>query len=227
MWNHTFIYPNQNNIESNLNTFLNSLVKRMFKTGYKTFVYGEIPNQIYVLLQCSRNEIEQQFFNRSQNVISTIWKICGNAIGSRVYSEDYDLHYKNGNFIGQLDYSVKYRYNPQNVSKLIIFNMNLNLSCEATYGLGYSSETTSDSLSRNICGLVQCWKDISTNNCQKCLSFVVNNIVTYYAGSQGVEGFFGSYEFCYEIYNFFYSIAPPSSPMQAPTPKHNNTTCMN
>jgi hypothetical protein len=157
-------------------------------------------------------------------------------MGGRVWLEDCYLRYENGTFFGKLNDDAKYVYSSQNVSSPGVFEAALerllnNLSGDATSGSGYASGKTIDSLSRKIYGEVQCWKDISTDDCTKCLSSTINTIVTYYSGSQGVEGFIGSCKVRYEKYSFFHSTALPHSPADAPaisepkqiTPSSNTT----
>lgn len=234
-------YTKGSKFESNLNTVLNNLVQHTSQTGFNISVYGQSPDQIYGLLQCDGDATAQQCYNCSQKAIAALRQVCGNAIGGRVWLQVCYLRYENGNFIGRLDYtSVKYRYIQQNVSSPGVFTAALkrllnNLSGEATSRSGlYASGSITDSLSRNIYSTVQCWKDISSDDCTRCLSSTINDIVTTYAGCEGVEAYLGSCKVRYERYSFFDSPAPSASPVEAPAnkvpisgPPSSNSTQMN
>jgi hypothetical protein len=77
-------------------------------------------------------------------------------------------------------------FNTNNVSSPDVFNAALesifaNLSAEAASGSKlYASGTTTDSLFRKIYALVQCWRDISSDDCTTCLSNTINYIFAVY-----------------------------------------------
>lgn len=225
-------YAKGSKFESNLNRVLNNLVQRTSQTGFNISVYGQSPDQIYGLLQCDGYATAQQCYNCSQKAIAAVRQFCGNAIGGRVWLEGCYLRYENVSFIGKLEYNGKWNWTSFNVSSPGVFNAALEklldkLSGEATSGSGlYASGTSTDSLSREIYGTVQCWKDITADDCTRCLSPTINHIVTTYAGCEGVGAYFGNCKVRYERYSFFGSNAPSPSPVEAPansTPSSNST----
>jgi hypothetical protein len=131
------------------------------------------------------------------------------------------LRYENYTFIGQLSTDGLYTYITSTVNSPDVFNEAVSkllskLSAEATSGSGYASGITTDSLYRKIYGLVQCWKDISSDDCTTCLSKTINNILASFTGTTGAQGLMGSCIVRYEIYSFFNSTAPPPPSTEAP-----------
>jgi hypothetical protein len=113
--------------------------------------------------------------------------------------------------------------NLNTVSSPDVFNAALeslftNLSAEAASRSNlYASGTTTVSLLQTIYGLVQCWRDISSDNCTTCLSNTINDISTGSPIKQGAQSLRGNCIARYEISPFFNSTeAPP--PAEAPAP---------
>jgi len=225
-----FNYTKGSEFESNLNTVLNNLVRDTSQTGFNTSEHGQSPNRIYGLLQCRGDATAHQCYNCSQRASTTIRQnqSCGNAVGGKIWMDGCFLRYENFTFIGQWSTVKRYFHILTTVSNPEVFNGAVSkllskLSAEAASGSGYASGTTTDSLSRKIYGLVQCWKDISSDDCTRCLSTTTNKILASFSGTQGVQGLRGSCIVRYEIYPFFNSSAFPPSPAEAPAPPPGNT----
>ena len=210
--NYNLNYTKGSKFESNLNTVMNRLVQNTSQTGFNTSEYGQSPDQIYGLLQCRGDTTVDQCYNCSQQANTTLRQKCGNAVGGIIWLDYCYLRYENYSFIGHLDTTDgDYVANGNTVSSPAVFNNALyslfsNLSAEAasTSNL-YASGTTTDSLFQKIYGLVQCMRDISSDDCTKCLSNTINYIFSTYAGRQGARGLTGSCIIRYEIYTFFNS----------------------
>lgn len=216
MCNHDVNYTQGSKFEKNLNTVLNTLVKDTYQTGFNTSEYGESPDRIYGLLQCRGDATNDQCYNCSQRARSTIQESCVSAVGGRIWLDVCFLRYENYSFFGNLDTDGFYTYITTNVSNPEVFNAALNrlfnnLLAEAESGSGYASGKTVDSLFRKIYALVQCWKDISTDDCNTCLSNTINYIFAVFGGTPGAQGLMGSCIVRYEIYPFFNSTALPPS----------------
>lgn len=218
--NHDFNYTKGSTFESNLKRVFKNLVQHTSQTGFNTCVYG----QTYGLLQCMGDTTVDECHNCSQEATTRIRQDCGNAGGGAIWLDACSLRYENYSFFGQLDIvDAVYLYNLNNVSTPDVFNAAVeslfaNLSAEATSGSKlYASGITTDSLSRRIYGVVQCWRDISSKNCKACLSYAINSILSSFSGKAGARALIGSCTARYEIYPFFNSILPPSpSPADAP-----------
>ena len=73
--------------------------------------------------------------------------------------------------------------------------------------------TALDSSSQTIYGLVQCTRDLSTDDCNTCLSFSINSIFTSNP-TAGVQYWSRSCILRYEIYPFYNSTVFPVAPME-------------
>lgn len=203
--------------ESNLNALLDNLVQHPSQTGFNTSMYGQSPDQVYGLLQCTGDTTVEQCYNCSLNASASLGKFCGNASGGLIWLGDCFLRYENHSFIGQLDtvdgwylYKVNIVSSPE-VFMTALSNLFDNLSAQAASSSNFfASGTITDSLSRKIYGLVQCWRDISSDDCTTCLSNTINYIFAIYTAMQGVSGMIGSCRVRYETYPFFNSAGLPS-----------------
>jgi hypothetical protein len=188
-----FNYTNGSQFESNLNRVFDMLLQRTNQTGFNISVYGQSPDQIYGLLQCRADMTVNQCYSCSQFATTHIRQICGNAVGGSIWPFECFLRYENYSFIGQLDEDVGYTYLEGNSSKPAGFDAAVEkllyqLSTEAANGTKRSAfGTTVDSLSRKIYGLVQCTRDLSTDNCTTCLSNKINYIFTSSPATEGVQ----------------------------------------
>eukprot|EP00253_Pinus_taeda_P027994 PITA_27994 len=209
--------------ESNLKAVLDNLVQHTSQTAFNTGMYGQSPDQVYGLLQCTGDTTVERCYNCSLQASASLGKFCGNASGGLIWLGDCFLRYENYSFIGQLDTGDGwYLYNVNNVSSPDAFmtalgNLFTKLSGQAASSSKFfASGTITDSLSRKIYGLVQCWRDISSDDCTTCLSNTINYIFTVYTGRQGARGLIGSCMVRYETYPFFNSSGLPPPPAKAP-----------
>jgi hypothetical protein len=220
--NRDFNYTKGSEFESNLNTVFNSLIQQTSQTGFNTSVHG----QVYGLLNCRGDATADQCHNCSQRATAAIPQSegCGNAVGGTIWMDVCFLRYENYTFFGKLYTYGLNTYITSSVSEPQVFDAAVakllsNLSTEAESGSKlYASGDTTDSLSRKIYGLVQCWRDISSDDCKTCLSTSVNNIFTQFPGNQGVQGLMPNCIVIYKMSPFFNSTAPPPSPSPAGTP---------
>jgi len=155
-------------------------------------------------------------------------KKCRNAVGASIWLDLCFVRYENYSFIGHLSTSrinISGLQNQQNASFSKPFNKALsslfdNLTDEAANGSAswnrYASGITTDTFFRNISGLVQCWRDISKDDCTTCLSNTIKSIFADYPGRQGAQGLTRSCIVRYEVYPFFNSTAPPPPSTEAP-----------
>jgi len=231
--NYNLNYTKGSKFESNLNTVMNRLVQNTSQTGFNTSEYGQSPDKIYGLLQCMGDTTVDQCHNCSQQANTNLLQNCGNARGGLIWPDNgCFLRYENYSFFGQLDQFSERTFlsNPQNVSSPDVFNRALNslftkLSAEAVSSRNrYASGTTIDSLSRKIYALVQCTRDISTDNCSTCLSYTVSYLFAAYAGSLGARGNLASCIVHYEVYTFFKTPVQPPSPAPVADTQRNRTT---
>jgi len=97
-----FNYTNGGQFESNLNSVLDRLLWSKKQTGFNISVYGQRPNQIYGVLQCTADVTVNQCYICSQVATTTIRQICGNAVGGSIWYDECFLRYEKYSFIGYL-----------------------------------------------------------------------------------------------------------------------------
>jgi len=177
-----------------------------------------------------------QCYNCSQLVTANIKQFCGNGVGARVWLDFCFLRYENYSFIGQMGDNGVYvnvtanASNPS-VSMPVVNKLWSKLSGEAASAMKRCAfGTTVDSLSRNIYAQTECTRDISSDDCTKCLSQTINHSLSNYPGSQGLQGLMSSCTVRYETYSFFnftaLSVAltesPPPPKLITPSSKYNS-----
>eukprot|EP01018_Ginkgo_biloba_P036601 Gb_13104 [translate_table: standard] len=217
--NNATIYANSSKFVSNLNRLLDELVSKTSETGFNISSYGQNPNVVYGLLQCRGDASQQDCYNCSQEAKSFIRQNCGNDGGGRLWLDMCYLRYDNSSFFSQLDTTASYLWNANDVTNPQVFmntsrSLLYNLSIKATDPANkrFAAESTIDSDFRIIYGLVQCWRDISIDDCKRCLSTARENVFVYSTGKRGGRALLGSCVVRYEIYPFFKSAAPSPSP---------------
>ena len=143
------------------------------------------------------------------------------------------MRYENYSFIGRLDINGWDTFNQQNASNPDIFKAAMgklfnNLTPEISTGSAsnrYASGSTTDSSSQRIFALVQCWRDISMDNCTKCLSNTIATILKENVVRDGGQAFRGSCIARYDSKLFFNNVPSPSPtevpglpPIETPSP---------
>eukprot|EP01018_Ginkgo_biloba_P036591 Gb_35037 [translate_table: standard] len=174
--------------ESNLNRVLEDLIHKTYETGFHTYYYGQSPNKIYGLLQCRGNASHEECDKCSLDAKTSVENICLKAIGGRVWLDTCFLRYENYNFFSHLDTQGHYRCEIPNspipdafksVTRNLLSKLLVNASKPENKGFATGKEVysrnespksnTSTSVSFIVYGLVQCWRDISAQDCGLCL----------------------------------------------------------
>eukprot|EP01018_Ginkgo_biloba_P036401 Gb_35263 [translate_table: standard] len=174
------------------------------------------PYKVYGLLQCRGDTSPDECWSCSQEASTSIRGHCPNGIGGRVWLEMCFLRYENYNFFSRLDAQRTAVFNPQIVTDSAAFSRNAiwtllsNLAVKASKpaNKGFATGKGAYSSSREVYGLVQCWNDISAQDCISCLKTGVNILYQCYSQRQGAESMSGSCTVRYEIYSFYNSVLP-------------------
>eukprot|EP00253_Pinus_taeda_P019495 PITA_19495 len=213
---------NSSTFKSNLNSLFDILVAGANQTGFNISTYGQNPDQVYGLFQCREDITVDECYTCWNLSKSNIQQRCSNYSGGSVWPFHCFLRYESYNFTGQLDTDIGSVYNDSFRADTGIFipidfsaqHLLEKLSGEAASVTKRSAMGTAvDSLSQTIYGLVQCTRDLSTEDCTKCLSGVISNIST---SLPGIQYWSQSCNIRYEIYPFFNSTAPSKSTSKTP-----------
>eukprot|EP00253_Pinus_taeda_P003196 PITA_03196 len=236
-------YRSGSPFESNLKRVLDSLGQAANQGGFSTSVSGGV----YGLFQCRADLTVDQCDACWQWATTSISERCGNyTIGASTWPFHCFLRYENYNFIGKLDTDLGSILQEGFGGDTGIFipgdfqvaakNLLNSLSGKAASDTKRSALGTAlDSFSQTIYGLVQCTRDLSTGDCNTCLSDSINTIFTSDT-TAGVQYWSQSCILRYEIYLFynssvhdiypFYnsSVLPPAPPMGAANNPQNRSS---
>eukprot|EP01018_Ginkgo_biloba_P036207 Gb_02280 [translate_table: standard] len=213
-------YASGSQFGSNLNRVLEDLVQKTSETGFNTSSYGESPNKVYGLLQCRGDASQVECSTCSLEANASVKEHCPNRIGGRVWLEMCFVRYENYSFFSMLDTIGPNFINTKNLSnaasknttKDFLNNLSIQASEPANKGFAVGSDLH---FSNELFGLVQCWRDISLDNCTTCLSKATDSLYECCSQSRGAQAMRGSCIVRYETYSFFNST--PSVPAHAAT----------
>ncbi|KAL7102390.1 hypothetical protein ACP275_08G117400 [Erythranthe tilingii] len=141
---------------------------------------------------------------------SQVTKICPNLKGAVVWYDNCYLKYSDVDFHGKIDNRNKfYMWNLNNVStNAELFNQktreligNLSTNASRTSKM-YANGETDIGIESKIYGMVQCSRDLSRDDCKKCLDGAVSELPSCCGGKQGGRVVGGSCNIRYEIYPF-------------------------
>jgi len=224
---------------------MSDLLANAPETGFKTSSYGESPNIVHGLLQCSGSISQKDCSICSRKALDAVIQLCGNSTGGRVWLDNCFLRYDKSSFFSKLDTHGNYVENVKDIStndpkkfSNATFNFLSNLSdtayVHANKGFAEGSVAYSSG-GLTIYGLVQCWRDISIKDCRSCLEFARKSLYDCCSMKQGARALLGSCTVRYEIHPFFHTstvsntnTSPPANPpkgaAQAPRPNGGSNT---
>ncbi|GLJ36206.1 hypothetical protein SUGI_0726770 [Cryptomeria japonica] len=204
-------YAEGSKYSTNLNQVLNDLSFNAPKSlGFNTSFRGTYPNEVYGLLQCMGYISPAKCSDCSRQAINSSQEYCPNNMGVRVWMEQCFLHYDNNSFISTLDATPIVLSSYDNVtgnienfkattsSLLSFLSDTACTSANKLFAVGSATYSTSN----QVYGLVQCWRDLSINDCKSCLDEATQALEEYYT-QQGAQVLSGSCTVRYEVYPFF------------------------
>jgi len=204
-------YADGSKYESNLKSTMSDLVKNAEKTGFNTSWHGvNAKEKVYGLLQCREDASPQNCSSCSQEARITLQQLCGNDIGGRVWMNMCFMRYDNFSFFSDVDaHSSLILSNPQTVKGAGFQNEIMNLlgnlidktSDPASKGSAAESAPSSYSDSHRVFGMVECWRDLSMEQCKSCLSIALKSLHPFTV-KEGAEALLGSCRIRFETYSF-------------------------
>ncbi|XP_059074630.1 cysteine-rich repeat secretory protein 55-like [Cryptomeria japonica] len=195
---------------TNLNLVINDLFRNAPKSsGFNTSSHGQSPNKVYGLVQCTGNISPLKCSKCVVEANSSIQEGCANDIGGRIWLGDCFLRYQSSNFISTLDTNGPILVNVNSITgevfKSTTGRLLSNLSNKAYIpaNKGFAAGSANYSASGMLYGSVQCWRDISTKDCRKCLDAATTTLNECCSTNQGAQFLGGSCKVRYETYSFF------------------------
>ncbi|KAH9302294.1 hypothetical protein KI387_013877, partial [Taxus chinensis] len=242
--NNASTYTEGSTYSSNIHRVITDLVRNTPQSsGFNTSSFGQSPNKVYGLLQCTGNISAEKCSTCSRQANKTLRVYCPNDIGGRVWMDDCFLRYENYNFISTLVTQISvlsdWRDVTSNVKNFGFTTSSLlfNLSNQAynpannLFAVGKANYSPSE----QVYGLVQCWRDLSIPDCRECLLTARQAVENCCSTSRGNKAVSGSCTVRYEIYPFYDSgeesphptISTPPSPEVPSLPKTTSETKSN
>eukprot|EP01018_Ginkgo_biloba_P036655 Gb_17910 [translate_table: standard] len=220
------LFADDSVFSGNLNTVLDNLVHNASLLGFGTSSHGERLDKVYGLLECRGDISQNECYNCTKEAIITVRNDCGNGVGGQVWLDKCSLRYGNYSFVSQTD-SVLYIANPTtalNSTNPKVFNTALrsllnilakNASSPANIKR-FATGLAIYSSFQKIYGLVQCWRDISSDDCNACLAAAFEYISSCCGGRLGAQSVQGSCIVRYEIFPFFHNSTLSSISVEVP-----------
>ncbi|XP_059075582.1 cysteine-rich receptor-like protein kinase 10 [Cryptomeria japonica] len=208
---------------SSYSTNLNLVIKDLFlnapkSSGFNISSHGQYPNKVYGLLQCTGNISAASCSNCVKEANNSMHDLCSNDISGQIWLDDCFMRYQNSNFISILDTTGFHLLNTMDinsskdafVSTTSSLLSNLSDKAYIPENKGFAAGSANYSAKGKLYGLVQCWRDISIEDCRKCLVAARANLSKCCAKKEGAQSLSRSCKVRYEIYPFFDSAQSPS-----------------
>ncbi|GLJ19731.1 hypothetical protein SUGI_0357360 [Cryptomeria japonica] len=210
-------FTDRSTYSTNLDLVINDLFLNVPQiSSFNTSSHGQSPNKVYGLLQCTGNILSLRCSTCAVEANNSIHERCAKDIGGRIWLDDCFLRYHNCNFISTLDTDgiTLWKRNTINGEAFISTTSSLlfNLSNKAYIPAnnGFAAGSANYSASGIVYGLVQCWHDISIQDCKSCLFKARTELNRCCSSNQGAQAQYGSCKVRYETYPFFDSASTPS-----------------
>nr|GLL30404.1 cysteine-rich repeat secretory protein 38-like [Ipomoea trifida] len=206
--------PNSN-YQNNLNQLLGDLYLKTPINGFGSGSAGKYSDQTYGLSLCRGDVSAADCKSCVADAGSTLRDRCPYNKGGIIWYDNCLVKYSDEDFLGKIDNGNKfYMWNVQEVSNPEEFNRktkellselagkayavkSLYATGETELGAGGSSTT-----SEKLYGLVQCTRDLSGEDCKKCLDGAIGELPNCCDAKEGGRVVGGSCNFRYEIYPF-------------------------
>ncbi|KAJ4729984.1 Cysteine-rich repeat secretory protein [Melia azedarach] len=194
--------------EANWNKLMGYLYCQAPPTGFGKGNLGESPNPANYGLALCRGDVSVSDCKTCVVDASVeIQKSCPNNKAAIIWYDNCLLKYSDKDFFGQIDNSNKfYMWNLQSVSNPGLFNQKTKTMLSQLANKAYISPKmyavgeTELGDSKKLYGLTQCTRDLSANDCKKCLDGIIAELPRCCAGKEGGRVISGSCNFRYEMY---------------------------
>ncbi|KAL5730989.1 non-specific serine/threonine protein kinase [Ranunculus cassubicifolius] len=216
--------------QRNLNLLLRSLLSNGSRDGYFDASVGTSSNTVYGLVQC-RGDLSMALCGTCLNTSTVeITQKCPIGMAATLRNDHCILRYSNSEFTSQPDTIPSDLHNTGNVSdadierfdnqlELLMGNLSESASSKLTR---YDSGSTDYTTFRQLYGMAQCNRDLTSTGCLACLRSMISWIPDCCNRSVGAQIYSTACNIRYELYPFIE--APPPSPPPPPPLTRNNTT---
>ncbi|XP_060211467.1 cysteine-rich repeat secretory protein 38-like [Lycium barbarum] len=193
----------------NLKNILADLNSKTPPTGFSTSSMGKKPDRSHGLSLCrgdvSSEDCKSCVLDASQELV----KRCPYDKEAIIWYDNCLLKYSDDCFRGEIDNRYKfYMWNRAVVSNPEYFNSKtkelLGSLVDEAYWVQNMYATGEMKIGENekLYGLVECTRDLSNEECKKCLEGIISELPRCCAGKRGGRVVGGSCHFIYEMYPF-------------------------
>ena len=216
-------YVENSTFQKNLQSLLDSLPSNASVSKLYNNSAGIEPDRVYGLYMCLGYVTNETCHNCINTAHLDIVRICPNSTESVVWQETCQLRYSNVKFYGELNVADNIvSANKKNVSDPKKFENTVKeklreLTKQAAYNASAKMYATGDVQFEDkvIYALVQCTRDLSGDDCDKCLRHAIEDVLRKYYFSIGARLMSRSCYLRYELYGF-YNGAPEESISSSP-----------
>jgi len=211
-------YVNGSSFENNLNNLLSSLSSNASDSKFYNTSYGIAPDTVYGLYMCLDYISNDSCQKCIATVTEEIVKLCPQAEEAIVWEELCQLRYSNNNFLGSLNVTGNIGLdNVQNLTDSEKFESAVNetlrnLTKVASFKVSANMYATGDVPfeDETIFALVQCTRDLTANDCNRCLQSAIGDIPSCCYASIGGRVLSRSCYLRYEFYAFYNGATGPT-----------------
>ncbi|XXG69342.1 hypothetical protein AAC387_Pa06g2236 [Persea americana] len=205
-------YSNGSQFETNLKAFLPSLSLNgpLHLNTFYNASYGNPPDRVYALVQCMSNTSLEDCKTCLNTSTTEILRRCPNQKISAIRYYNCLLRYSDQRFFSQRMTGSRIKFNnSKKATDPDLFNDKLavlmkSISSEAAYkDSSFATGMISVTDSLKIYGMGQCTRDISGDECNRCLEESVSDIPVCCSGMTGGSVYFVSCNLRYDIFPFF------------------------
>ncbi|KAF3443746.1 hypothetical protein FNV43_RR13436 [Rhamnella rubrinervis] len=192
---------------ANLNTLFNLLSIRVPPSGFGVVSSGKSYNKVNGLALC-RGDVSTT--NCKTCVVDASKELCNRCPynkGAIIWYDNCLLKYSDTYFFGRIDNQNKfYLWNVNEVENPRAFNPKVK---ELLSSLSYKASTTTKfyatgdlylGVQKKLYGLAQCTRDLSSDNCKKCLDGAISELPNCCTGKRGGRVVGGSCNVRFELY---------------------------
>ncbi|KAM1959683.1 hypothetical protein FF1_005131 [Malus domestica] len=204
-------YVENSTFQKNLHSLLNSLPSNASVSKLYNTSAGNEPDRVYGLYMCLNYVTNEICHNCINTAHLDIVRICPSSTESVVWEETCQLRYSDVKFYGELNVADNIvSTNKKNVSDPKKFENTVKeklreLAKQAAYDASAKMYATGDVPFEDkvIYALVQCTRDLSGEDCGKCLQQAIEDVLRKYYFSIGARLMSRSCYLRYELYGFY------------------------
>ncbi|KAJ4981239.1 hypothetical protein NE237_032076 [Protea cynaroides] len=212
--------------QNNLNQLFSSFSSSTSLSIFNDSVIGNGTVRVYGLYLCLGFVTLDNCRKCVEVAIQDITRLCPNNEQAVVWEEYCQLRYSNQSFFGHTDYAGNLPLmnkrnisNPDQFSDVVRELLN-NLSSQSAFNSSTGMYVTGQAnltVDETVYGLVQCTKDLSGNDCLKCLQYATDEILSCCYFYRGARLLSESCYLRYELYAFYEGATEASSPPSSST----------